>query len=47
MNYVPVDPNETGMNDQVMRKLAHCLILQACGKLAPAVHRYPGSVADP
>jgi hypothetical protein len=40
MNYVPVDPNETGMNDQVMRKLAHCLILQACGKLAPAAHRY-------
>ena len=36
---MPVDPNETGMNDQVMRKLAHCLILQACGKLAPAPHR--------
>ena len=35
MNYVPLDPNETGMNEQVLRKLAHCLILQANGELPP------------
>ena len=39
MSYVPLDPNETGMNEQVLRKLAHCLILLANGELPPATHR--------
>ncbi|XP_023345148.1 uncharacterized protein LOC111714302 isoform X3 [Eurytemora carolleeae] len=33
MNYKPVDINETGMNIDIMKKLAHCLILQANGEL--------------
>lgn len=33
MNYKPVDINETGMNIEVMKKLAHCLILLANGEL--------------
>jgi len=33
MKYKPVDPNETGMNHDIMKKLAHCLILLAEGQL--------------
>jgi len=33
MKYRPVDVNETGMNIDVMKKLAHCLILLAEGEL--------------
>jgi hypothetical protein len=33
MNYTPVDPNETGMNHEILKKLAHCLILLAEGQL--------------
>ena len=33
MDYQPVDINETGMNIDVMKKLAHCLILLAEGEL--------------
>jgi len=33
MKYKPVDPNETGMNHDILKKLAHCLIMLAEGQL--------------
>ena len=35
MNYKPVDINEIGINHEVLKKLAHCLILLAEGQLQP------------
>lgn len=47
MNYKPLDPNETGMNEQVLRKLAHCLVLQANGDLPPVTADRTPAVAAP
>ena len=35
MNYKPADVNEIGINHEVLKKLAHCLILLAEGQLQP------------
>jgi len=47
MNYKPVDVNETGMNIEVMKKLAHCLILLSNGDLTAQAAQPPVQQQQP